>query len=256
MISVVTTTYCTPPQVLARTWASLRRQTFTDWEWVVLDDSPDGDNETWRQLYGFAADDRYRITLLRGVHDGRIGTVKRRAFGAATGDVLVELDHDDQLEPDALEHVAQAFADPDVGFCWSDWCEINPAGESCRYPDGWAWGYGCDRWERGVWALSVPVLNRTTLSHIVSAPNHLRAWRASTYHAIGGHDPALDVADDYDLCVRTALATECVHLPHMLYRQHVGQTTQRQRNQRIQQLVAEIHERHTPALDERFGPMI
>ncbi len=256
MISVVTTTYRTPPQVLARTWASLRAQTFPHWEWVVLDDSPDGDDATWRQLYGFAADERFRIVLLRNVHSGNIGAVKRRAFGAATGDVLVELDHDDELEADALEHVAQAFADPKVGFAWSDWCEINPVGESCRYPEGWAFGHGEDRWERGVWALSVPTLNRTTLSHIVAAPNHLRAWRASVYHAIGGHDSSLDVADDFDLCVRTALATRCVHIPEMLYRQHIGQPTNRARNARIQQLVAEIHDRHTPALDERFGPLI
>jgi len=47
MIFIVTCTYKTPADVLARTWASLKAQTFEDWEWVVLDDSPDLD--TYRQ---------------------------------------------------------------------------------------------------------------------------------------------------------------------------------------------------------------
>lgn len=254
MISVVTPTYQTDPDVLARTWASLKAQTHTDWEWVVWDDSTDA--RVWRQLYGFASDERFRLTAHRShVHSGRIGQVKRRAFMAAEGDLLVELDHDDELTPDALEVVADTFADPDVGFVYSDWCEILSDGRSGRYPSGWAFGYGADYWsdEHDVWVMSAPEMNRTTLSHIVSAPNHVRAWRASVYRQLGGHDPSLDVADDYDLVVRTALATECVHIPKMLYRQHIGpQTAQRQRNPAIQQHVARLAERYGPALDRMF----
>jgi len=40
-ISVITPTYNTPKNVLARTWASLKAQTFTDWEWVVPDPEDD-----------------------------------------------------------------------------------------------------------------------------------------------------------------------------------------------------------------------
>lgn len=248
MISVVTTTYNTPPDVLARTWASLKKQTFTDWEWVVWDDSTKSD--TWNQLYGFASDERYKLSVHRShVHSGVIGAVKRRAFMVAQGDILVELDHDDELTADCLQHIYNAFANPQVGFVYSDWCEILPDGQSGKYPDGWAFGYGRHYWENGVWVMGAPPLNPITLGHIVSAPNHVRAWRAAVYRDIGGHDATLEVADDYDICVRTALATKTVHIPKMLYIQHIGNhTAQRRRNDQIQRHVARLSEKYRDQL--------
>lgn len=253
MISVITTTYNTPAQVLARTYASLRTQTHQDWQWVIFDDSTNDD--VWRQVYGFCADDRWRISLYRShTHSGVIGAVKRQAFMLADGDILVELDHDDELTPDCLSRVHTAFADEQVGFVYSDWCEILPNGESGKYPDGWAFGYGQHYQTDGVWVMGAPPINRITMGHIVSAPNHVRAWRASLYRELGGHNSDLWVADDYELCVRTALRTETVHIPAMLYRQHIGvHTAQRQRNADIQRLVAEISATYADALDIRFG---
>lgn len=251
MISVVTTTYNTPPHILARTWASLKAQTFTDWEWVIWDDSTT--DSVWNQVYGFSSDERYKIRLHRShVHSGSIGAVKHKAFMVADGDVLAELDHDDELTPDALQEVHQAFLDnPDAGFVYSDWCEILPSGESGVYPKGWAFGYGSEYWspEYGVWVMSAPAANGTTMSHIVSAPNHIRVWRADLYRSLGGHSVSLSVADDYELCVRTYLATRMVHIPKLLYKQHIGgHTAQRQRNEQIQLLVAQISAEHSDAI--------
>lgn len=243
MISVVTPLYNTPPHVLARTWASLKAQTFTDWEWVVWDDSTNGD--VWRHLWGLAADERFRVVAHRSLvpSGGSVGRVKRRAFMVAEGDLLVELDHDDELLPDALQVIADAFEDDSVGFVYSDWCEIDELGVSCRYPEGWAFGFGSDYWDQefGVWVMRAPVLNSVTLSHIVGVPNHVRVWRASVYRGLGGHRADLPVADDYDLVLRTVFGTRCVHVPRLLYRQHIGAgTTQRRRNAQIQVLVKEI----------------
>jgi glycosyltransferase involved in cell wall biosynthesis len=255
LVSIITPTYKTPPEILARTYASLRAQTYTNWEWIIWDDSP-GDL-VWRQIYGFAADERYRIRAHRSLapSGGQIGQVKRQGFMVAEGEILVELDHDDELTSDCLAELVEVFSDPDVGFVYSDWCEINERGEWCRYPAGWAFGYGSEyEIEPGRWVMRAPILNRTTLSHIVSAPNHVRAWRASVYRQIGGHDPSLPIADDYDLCVRTALATRCVHIPKLLYRQYIGShTAQRQRNDLIQTLVAEISTRHMDQIAELFS---
>lgn len=254
MISVITPTYNTDPDVLARTWASLKAQTYRDWEWVVWDDSTSP--ETWAQLYGLASDERYRLKAYRAhVHSGSIGEVKRSGFMVATGDILVELDHDDELTPDALQLIVDAFEDSEVGFVYSDWTEILPTGESGQYPDGWAFGYGKHYWdeELQVWGSSVSEINATTLGHIVSAPNHVRAWRASVYHTLGGHQPELEIADDYDLVVRTALHTKISYIPKVIYKQHIGgHTAQRQKNARIQELVAEISGRFKPALEAKY----
>ena len=256
MISVLTPTYRTRPSDLARLWASLKSQTYTDWTWVVWDDSPD--ELTWRHLWGLAADERHRLVAHRSMvgSGGNIGKVKRQAFMVAEGDILVEVDHDDELTPDALQLIAEAFDDPEVGFVFSDWSEINEAGQSCRYPAGWAFGYGSEYVQDGELVMACPPINRKTLSHIVSVPNHVRAWRAATYRALGGHDTTLPVADDYDLVVRTVLATKWAHIPRRIYRQHIGShTAQRQRNALIQSLVADIHARHSEALDEAFGTL-
>jgi O-antigen biosynthesis protein len=220
----------------------------------VWDDTPD--ESVWRQLYGLAADERYRLVAHRShVHSGIIGQVKRRAFMAAEGDLLVELDHDDELTPDAIAKIIEAFQDSEIGFVYSDWSEILPSGQSGRYPKGWAFGYGSDYWsdEHQVWVMRAPELNRVTLGHIVSAPNHVRAWRASVYRQLGGHDPQLSVADDYDLVVRTALATSCRHIPSMLYRQHISPyTAQRTRNSQIQENVRTLSSRYASELDRKF----
>lgn len=255
LISIVTPTYLTRPEVLARTWASLRAQSYDRWEWVIWDDSP-GDL-VWRQIWGFAADERYTIRAHRSLtpSGGQIGRVKRQAFMASEGQIIVELDHDDELVPGALDEIARAFDDQNVGFVYSDWAEINEQGQWCRYPQGWAFGHGSDyEIAPGLWVMRAPSLNRTTLSHIVSAPNHVRAWRASVYRGIGGHDPSLPIADDYDLVVRTALETSCVHIPKLLYKQHIGShTAQRQRNDLIQKLVTEISARHSARIAEVFS---
>lgn len=253
MISVITPTYNTDPGVLARTWASLKKQTFTDWEWVVLDDSEN--DLVWRQLFGYASDERYKIKILKPEHSGLIGKVKHDAFMVAGGSILVELDHDDELMPNALLEVAAAFHNESVGFVYSDWCEINEKNESCRYPNGWAYGFGGEYWdESGVWAMASAPVNGVTARHIVSMPNHVRAWRASVYRELGGHNSDLSVADDYELCVRTVLHTDWVHIPKMLYRQHINAgTAQRQRNAEIQTRVAEIAACYAEQITERFA---
>jgi glycosyltransferase involved in cell wall biosynthesis len=254
MISVITPTYNTPPDVLARTWASLKSQTYKNWEWVVWDDSTDP--AVWAQLYGFASDERFRlITHRTHTHSGSIGQVKRRGFMVAEGDILVELDHDDELTPEALALIAKEFEAENVGFVYSDWTEILPDGQSGKYPDGWAFGFGEHYWDEDLqlWGSRVAEINVTTLSHIVSAPNHVRAWRASVYRELGGHNPQLEIADDYELVVRTSLVTEFAHIPKVIYKQHVGgHTAQRQQNDKIQQYVAAISEKYKQDIEEKY----
>lgn len=257
MISIITPTYNTDPNILARTWASLKAQTFTDWEWVVWDDSTN--DSTWAQVYGFCSDERYKISMYRQhVHSGNIGQIKRQGFMVARGNILVELDHDDELTPDCLHEVHNAFSDEEVGFVYSDWCEILPDGQSGIYPDGWAFGYGDKYWSNDyeVWVMKAPEINSITMSHIVSAPNHVRAWRSDIYRALNGHSPNYPVADDYELMVRTFLETKMVRIPKLLYIQHVGPSTaQRVRNDQIQHFVAEISSKHKEAIFDRCNQL-
>jgi len=245
MISIITPTYNTDENVLSRTWRSIKNQTFTDWQWVVYDDSPLENRAVFRQVLGFCSDERYMVNVYRPKEPlGRgIGNAKRKAAHFCQGDIIVELDHDDELAPNALEEISLAFEDPEVGFVYSDWMEVGPSGESRKYSDGWGLGYGESYLdENGHTVLSMPTVNKHTLAHIVAIPNHVRAWRSSVYVDIGGHNPFLRVCDDYDLVLRTALATKMHHITKCLYYQHVSDVTaQREFNSDIQELVPVIH---------------
>jgi len=49
------------------------------------------------------------------------------------------------------------------------------------------------------------------------APNHVRAWRAKDYWAIGGHNADMALADDHDLCCRFYIHGKMKHIPKCLY---------------------------------------
>lgn len=256
MISIVTPVFNTDINVLSRTWLSVKNQTHTDWEWVIYDDSTDPNTKNY--IYGIMTDERYSIRYFspHKPSGGNIGYVKKMAFALCLGDILLELDHDDELLPECLSEVQNAFdSNNSIGFVYSDWCEILSNGSSGKYPPGWAFGYGSEYWDPNnqVWVMSSPPINRKTISHIVSMPNHVRAWRASTYKTMGGHNHTLNLADDYELMVRTFLSTECFHIPKLLYKQYVGpHTANQQRNWLIQSLVPEIHKNYSELLDEKF----
>ncbi|MCX8170199.1 MAG: hypothetical protein N3D72_03820, partial [Candidatus Methanomethyliaceae archaeon] len=99
---------------------------------------------------------------------------------------------------------------------------------------------------------NAPHINSKTIRHIISAPNHLRAWRKSFYESIGGHNQELHVADDYELVVRTFLKTSMVHVPKLCYIQYVGHSAQIRRNRDIHRHVRAIRDFYDELIHERF----
>jgi hypothetical protein len=258
LVSVFTPTFRTGDRI-RRAYKSLQNQTYTNWEWIVVDDSDDGG--TTVRLLSEIAENEPRLSLYPSHRrSGRIGEVKRRACSLSQGEILIELDHDDELMPDALACVVQTFLDnPQVGFVYSDFAEVaEGSGESLTYPEGWAFGYGSYRKEnygdRELSVANAPPINAQTIRHIVSTPNHLRAWLRNEYWRIGGHNPKLHVADDYELIVRTFLQTEMRHIPKLCYIQYLktGSNTQDMRRSEIQRLVRCIREFYEPQIQARL----
>lgn len=259
--SVVTPTYNTGP-VLLRAYNSLRQQTYRNWEWVVYDDSTESDT---LELVNLLARSDSRVKVVRsGVHSGWIGEVKRRAFRAAEGDVLVELDHDDELTNDCLERLAEGFAaHPECGFAYTDFAEVNPDGSAFRYGDTFAFGFGsyypAMYHGRHYQVAKSPAINTTTMSHIVGVPNHVRAWTREAYDACGGHSPDVYVADDYELLVRTFLTTRMLHVGHFGYIQHRSESrsnTHIVRNAEIQRQVWIFSSGYADDIDKRARDIV
>ncbi|PWT77532.1 MAG: hypothetical protein C5B60_02545 [Chloroflexi bacterium] len=257
LVSVFTPTYRTELRFL-RPLLSLRAQTYRNWEWIVYDDSDD--NGATATLIGGLAQADHRIELVRpGRHSGIIGEVKAKACALSRGEILVELDHDDELTPDALKWVVEASRQhPEAGFFFSDFAEVDSNLNPLKYPDGWGFGLGSYRKEqvngRELDVVNAPGISPKTIRHIVAAPNHFRAWRRDTYFAIGGHNREIHVADDFEIMVRTFLHTRMVHIPRLGYIQYMDgrNNTQRLRNKDIQRHVRYLRDRYDRRIHERF----
>lgn len=246
LITVFTTTYKSAHKI-QRPYRSLMQQTYKDWEWVIMDDSDD-DGETMKMLEELAGTD-YRIRLYKdSKHSGVIGKMKRDVAMMGYGDILIELDHDDDILPHTLNLVKDAFAsDPDIGMVYSDYSEIYEDGKNFHYSEHYAYGFGSylKACYNGKWinaAQSVP-FNVSTLRHIIGVPNHIRAWRSSVYRELEGHNPNLHVADDYEFILRTFLKYKVCRIPKCLYiqyRNYGGNNFTFIRNKEIQKLVKHI----------------
>jgi glycosyltransferase involved in cell wall biosynthesis len=255
LVTVFTPAYRSGEKI-HRPFRSLREQTYTNWEWIIVDDSDDG-GETFRMVHGLARKD-HRIQIFKpGEHSGMIGRLKNWACCLGRGPILVELDHDDALTDYALDYVVRGFRQfPDAGFLYTDCAEIFEDGTNHTYRKGWAFGYGSYAeveykgkiYQSG----SGGNINAKTIRHIISSPNHLRAWRRSFYESIGGHNKELHVADDYEIMVRTFLHTRMVRLPRLCYIQYLGHSTQRARNQDIHRHVRSIRVHYDRMIHDRL----
>lgn len=233
--SVFTPTYKTGERIF-RTYESLKNQTFENWEWVVVDDSPDED--TWELLQDIAAKD-YRVKLHRiyPLSGGNVGLAKHRAAMLCDGDWLIELDHDDALTSNALEVCQRAILKyPDAGFVYSNCCEMYDDGEFKYYDHDWSgnwyarednyfdFGYAGHTYEQvdgqQLLAHNYPDINPLTIRFNISMPNHLRMWERKLYHEIGGHNKQTPVADDLEIIIRTFLNTRFIHIKKVLYLQY------------------------------------
>lgn len=86
-------------QYLMNAINSVRRQTYTNWEIIIVDDcSTDNSNLVYNELVN---DDRIRI-YYNDTNKG-VGYTKNRAADLAKGEIAGILDPDDTLEPQALE---------------------------------------------------------------------------------------------------------------------------------------------------------
>jgi len=226
-------------------YRSLRDQTFSSWEWVVLPNGPDPPGPPLG-----AADDP-RVRFLPAATSRGIGALKRRCCDAATGDLLVELDHDDVLAPTALADVAAAMARVPDGFYYSDFVQVTNTGQSRPGEADWD-GWRQSGWERfpvawqgeTIWGLRAFDPCPRSLATVGTAPNHVRAWSRSAYERSGGHDAALAVCDDVDLIQRTYLTgAPFVHVPGALYAYREHDNTYKKRQDQIHALDVKMRDR-------------
>lgn len=254
-VSFFTPAYNTPLDRLRRLFGSIRNQTSQEWEWVIVNDSPKNKNLAEELDLYSRLDSRVRVFTFDKPSGGIIGDVKYKAASLCIGEILAEVDHDDQLMPKCCEYLIEASeAHQECGFFYTNCRELDEEGNILKYPEGFAFGYGSYN-EQGD---SICVgINPKTIRHIVGVPNHIRAWRKEVYHSIGGHNRRLTIADDYELIVRTFLATRFCHIDALGYIQYIynnetGQNTHDATRGDIQRRVRSISGHYNHEISRRF----
>lgn len=227
---------------------SIKNQPF--YEWIILLNN----GATYQN-----GDPRVRI-VRDDVESAYVGYLKWRCCQLATGDILLELDHDDILLPNCVAEVVKAFEDPTVGLVYSN--TVRATGDfkpSERFREGNGWKYRLFKF-RGQELDEYVAFDPTpsSVSRIWFAPDHVRAFRKSVYDAVGGHSRKMRVLDDQDLMCRMYLVSEFKHIDKPLYLYRItNDNTWLNRNREIQDNTLRIHDQYiekmTAAWADRNG---
>jgi len=226
---------------------SLEKQVYKNFEWIILLNGASRD--AYDVLKTNLSDELLKKTRIVSSDSKNIniGFLKKKACEFASGEILVELDHDDELEPECLEELLEAFKQESTDFVYSSCFHVYDGQPSKPYSEYFGWKYSLDE-TKNRFTTHAFEPSALSFSYIWYAPNHVRAWRKSFYYKIGGHDESLDVCDDFDLVCRTYIAGSCVMIDKALYTYHVnkGQNTcySKEKNERIQDLTKNLHDKY------------
>jgi len=240
------------PKYLLRAAESLAAQTFKDFEWVIL---PNG-NAALPELHKLP---NCKIVQSKEPDSKKIGLFKRECCNAATGHVLVEFDHDDELTPDCLQELHAAFSnDSDLDFAYSNDADLDKDFKPFTYSKTYGWDERPFEYkgETIKEQLSFPP-SAASFSRIWYAPNHVRAWKRSFYQTVGGHDTSMEVLDDQDLLARTyihgkvQLINKCLYV----YYRHPDNTCYGEKNKFIQTETLNLHDKYIYELAGKWADL-
>jgi GT2 family glycosyltransferase len=195
--SLITPVYNPPADVLEAMLASVRAQTFADWEHCLVDDaSPDPHVQ---EILQRAAKQDPRFRVLRREGNGGIVAASNDALACAGGEFVALLDHDDELHPDALGLVHRMLCEtPEADYAYSDEDKIDEVGNHSApfFKPDWS----PERFRAQMYTCHFSVLRRSLVDEV------------------GGFDPDYEGSQDWDLILKvTEKARAVVHVPQVLY---------------------------------------
>lgn len=205
---------------VAQAIESVRAQTLDDWELVVWDDGSRDDTLAIVQSYAVTEP---RIRVFSSEPGGRRRALVE-AHRRARGTYLGWIDADDWLAPEALARTHAVIARTGCEMVYTDHIVVGPHGE-----------------QRGLGRRSrIPYSARRLLIDFMTF--HFRLFSRDAFDRAGGIDPDLEIAIDYDLCLRISETARIKHLaePLYYYREHDRQLSSRHRAAQIAASAAAI----------------
>ena len=233
LFSVLTPVYNTPADVLAAMLASVRAQSFGDWELCLVDDCSTEPHVHAALEQAQREDPRIRVA--RREVNGGIVAASNDALALAQGEFVALLDHDDELHPKALEKVAAAVAaSPEADYLYSDEDKIDRTGlpSGPFFKPGWS-----------------PERLRTQMYTC-----HLSVMRRRLVEEVGGFDQEFEGSQDWDLVLKvTERARQVVHIPEVLYHWRTLETSTAAAGEEAKPWAFEAGTRAVQAHCERIG---
>jgi glycosyltransferase involved in cell wall biosynthesis len=223
-ISVVTPSFKQAP-FLEDTIRSVLSQGYPDLEYIVMDGgSMDGSIEIIRKYADLLAH-------WESAKDEGQAAAIRSGFARANGEIFGWLNSDDTLAPGTLRKVGEFFAaHPDVDLVYGDLNLVDEKGKPLYTA-------------RPLLRLGILVFENAFV------PQQAMYWRRSLYDRVGGVDPSLRFAMDFDLVIRFLLGGASVRkLPGVLanYRWHSAAKSSTIRDV-LEKEINELIHRHLPA---------
>ena len=212
LVSVVCPVYKPEPAALDATICSVRRQTYVNWELILVDDGGKSAPVT-RVLERHAREDK-RVRLLPQLRNAGISAATNVAIAAARGRYVAFLDHDDLIEDVALDLMVAEALQTGAKALYSDEDKIQADGvlsEPHLKPD---WNHRLLLSNNYV--CHFLVVERETLMKETLMKGTLMRTGANA----GPLDAAYDGAQDHDLVLRLAEllpAGAIRHVPEILY---------------------------------------
>ena len=197
LISVVVPVYNVESKMLRACIDSVREQTYSNWELVLVDDhSPmKSVRETLEKYQG-----QKRIKIIYREKNGHISRCTNTGFAAATGEFVALMDCDDTLAPNALYEVAKLLnRDRTLDYIYTDEDHISENGKQRM-----------DAFFKPDWSPD------TFMSLMYTC--HFSVFRRTLIEELGGLRPGYEGSQDYDLILRLMEKTDRIgHVPKILY---------------------------------------
>ncbi len=183
---------------------SVLRQTFTDWELIVIDDGSEDDTaDTLKAYEGHAS-----IRVFHQPHQGLIASCNW-AIKEAKGEYIVRLDADDYFDENALLVLSQVLDTySDVALVYPDYYRISENGEILEHVRR-------KKIQDDVRLLDLPAHGAGTM------------MRKKCLDEVGGYDEGIDRQDGYDIWIKIIdrFRVYNVNLPLFYYRRHPASLT-------------------------------
>jgi glycosyltransferase involved in cell wall biosynthesis len=209
-ITVAMSVYNNAPY-LAHAIESIVAQTFTDFEFLIVDDGSTDDSAAI--IERFARDDS-RIRLIRQRNAGLIASLNR-IIGEARAPLIARMDGDDIALPERFERqLAFLDAHPDIGVLGTGCTCIDETGKPTIYK------------------FDNVTSPEDVLADLKNGPPLCHpsvVMRRDAVRAVGGYHRAYKHCEDYDLWLRLSEHVQMANLPDrlLLYRQSESQVSNR-----------------------------